>query len=161
MLNDFIQRMEATIMHVGRGELHVAKRRNGEFSLVAVALGRREPSQVAEGGVQPIIRKSLTTEKWASMAVKAISPMLAMCGIVLRVKELKTLLFLRRKGLLPIRYPVKLRIVGNLHQEELFQGPCDAVGSDFRSAEGCGEHRAVAPATSASALWPPAAFIRT
>ena len=83
MLDDFSKRLEPSIVHVGRGQGNVTKRRCDEEVAVSLPAGDQLQTQIEVIGY-PIVMETVIGKERAAMAVKAISALQAATGIIFR-----------------------------------------------------------------------------
>src|SRR5262245_27350374 len=105
MLHHILQRREAAITHVRRGEGDVAERRRGEFSLVRIFAGNFRPARVGEFRVEPVVRESLALEQRPAVAMKTIGAVLLAARIKFRHEQFKAALLVAGKLRLPANSP--------------------------------------------------------
>ena len=110
MRHDFVQSLEPAVVHVGRGERHVAQRRHGELAGVRRMAGDFLPAQIGECAVESVVGKTLALEQRPAVAMKTIGSVLPAPWIVFGVEQFKSTLFLRREFLLAAQDPVKLGV---------------------------------------------------
>ena len=67
VLQHFLERREAAIVHVGRGEFDVAQRGHGEFAAVAFALGDLVAALVLKIRVEAVVGEGLALEQRAAV----------------------------------------------------------------------------------------------
>jgi hypothetical protein len=72
VLDDFFQRRESSVVHVGRSHLDIAQGWNRGFSVIAVAFRDFRSSIVFEKQIQSVVGKSHALEQRTAMTMKAI-----------------------------------------------------------------------------------------
>ena len=143
MFDRLFKRGETAIMHVWSSKLDVAQRGHGEFGFVAIFSSDQKTAKISGFGIQPVICKALTLEKWPAMAMKTISAKLLAARIVFRMKQFKTALLFSRELRCPPEHEIEFCMKGGLSQKKLFECASDAVGRDFRSAKCASKKRRV------------------
>ncbi len=133
--NDFFERCEATVVHVGGGEGNVAQAGRGEFPAI-----RRVAGDGAEAEVlfiaETVVVETVVGKQGAAMAVKAIRAAFAVRGFVLHEKQLHAALFLGGELRFSLAGLVEFRVSGDKGEQECLQREAEPLGGDFRCAEG-------------------------
>ena len=94
VVDDFLKRGEAAVVHVGRGQRDVAQGRGFEFSAVCGVAGDRHPAGVGGFEVEAVVVKQVVGEKRAAVAVETIRATESACGIVLGHEQAEPAFFL-------------------------------------------------------------------
>src|ERR1035438_5840416 len=84
MLDDFLQRLEAAVVHVRRGDGNVAERGDGKLASVSFSLRHLITARVFEFGIQAVVRKAGRGEVCAAMTVETVRAVLAGARLVFR-----------------------------------------------------------------------------
>src|ERR1035438_7841398 len=87
MLDDFLQRLESTVVHVRRGDGNVAERGDGKLASVTFSLRHLVAARVFALGVEAVVRKAVRGESCAAVAVETVRAILAGARLVFRSEE--------------------------------------------------------------------------
>lgn len=72
MLNDFFERCEPPIVHVGSGQRHISKRGHFELSAIGFLLRYLHSAKVGRQNLQAVIHESMIREEISPVTVEAI-----------------------------------------------------------------------------------------
>src|SRR5258706_7902862 len=92
MFDDFFERLETTVVHVGRGESDVAQRRRGELALVGIFASDFRAAKVLEFGIESVVGQGLALEQWAAVTMETVRSELLATRVVLGHEEFKAAL---------------------------------------------------------------------
>ncbi len=136
MLHHFFEGGEPSVMHVRRRQRHVPQGRHFEFGPVRFHPRHLHPPQILVALLQSIVHELVVAEQVPAVAVKTIPTPQTARGIVLGNEQLESLLFLRSQLGQLARRPVKLGVLREQRQKELFQREGYTVCRDAGRAEG-------------------------
>src|SRR5438094_375869 len=86
MLDDRFEVFKSAIVHVGGGQLDVAQRGHGEFSLIPFFPSNEETAKVFGFRIEPVVGEGLALEQRTAMAMEAIGAKLLAAWIVFGVE---------------------------------------------------------------------------
>src|ERR1043166_1987006 len=89
MFHDFFQRGETPIVHVRRGQFHVAQRRRGELAAIYVELGEFETARVGVFQAEAVVVKLMVAEQRAAVAMETIRAVATCARFVFGHEQLK------------------------------------------------------------------------
>ena len=101
---------ETAVVHVRVRHHHVTQGRHFEFGEISWIPGRHHSARIGESGIEPIVPVGIVGEQWFLVTRSAML-----------LKQLITLLLLRRKARFSLPHLVVLRIRGRDHAHELRQ----------------------------------------
>jgi hypothetical protein len=143
VIDDLFERGKTTVVHVGRGECHVAQRRNLELVPVRFGLGGFHVARIVRVGLEAVVDELMIAKEVPAMAMEAIRAAQAALRIVFSDEKLEAALLLFRQLGKISRGAIKLRFLRDERQEELLQREGDSVSGDFRRTKGRIERGAV------------------
>lgn len=125
MLNDLLECLKPTIVHIGRGESDISEAWRGEFSSISFFSGNFHESGIGKRGLESIIVKLMIAEEGTSVAVEAVRSILLAAWFILREKEFHAALL----GFAELRFSrhrtVEFGIVTRKSEEEIFESKGD------------------------------------
>ena len=135
VLDDFFERLESSVVHVGRGEGDVAEAGRGELAVVGVLPRDGSESEVGFE-IEAIVVKAVVREESASVTVEAVRTELFPSWIVLFEEEFEAALLLLGEFPCTVASLIKAGVEGGLGEEELLDGNAQAFGGGFTRSEG-------------------------
>ena len=132
----FGERGEAPIVHVGRGEVDIAKGRR--HKAVSIGLLPGEPFKAVVVVIpQAVVVKAVIGKQGAAVTVETIGALQIAAWVEFRHEEFEAAAFLVAKGVFSLGSTVEARVVGCLREEKLLDGDSDPLGSEKSNSKSC------------------------